>query len=379
MKNQKEKAGRLVRERLDATLCARIAWRESVEKILRSEDVIYVWGTGQLGAWVPFFLHSVSVGAVTVFVDNDSAHWGHEVYGIPCIAPANLPVAENPLVIIGTGAYSRVIAAQLAAMGVQRILDISDFRLNELFDDLCGVAVQDLAARVEACFDALADEESCAVLLSKLRGFFDFEAGFGRQHYYEDVCRGDQYFQDDLIHFTENSVLVDCGAYTGDTMQDFLHRGYPFRKYIAYELSRRNYEELQNNMNDMRGRVRGELIAYNYGVGEQNESVCYSDAITGAAIANEGIEGATVRLSDHLRAESVSFIKMDIEGAEIAALKGAAELIRRRRPDLAICTYHSISDLYEVPLYIHSLVPEYRLYLRHHTPVHYETVCYAVV
>ena len=89
--------------------------------------------------------------------------------------------------------------------------------------------------------------------------------------------------------------------------------------------------------------------------------------------------GKTVRLSEHLRDEPVSFIKMDIEGAEIAALKGAAELIRRRRPDLAICTYHSISDLYEVPLYIHSLVPEYRLYLRHHTPVHYETVCYAVI
>lgn len=84
-------------------------------------------------------------------------------------------------------------------------------------------------------------------------------------------------------------------------------------------------------------------------------------------------------MSEHLRDEAVSFIKMDIEGAEMEALKGAAELIRRRRPDLAICTYHSISDLFEIPLYIHSLVPEYRLYLRHHTPVFCETVCYAVI
>ena len=122
----------------------------------------------------------------------------------------------------------------------------------------------------------------------------------------------------------------------------------------------------------------GELLAYNCGVGERNEAVLYDDAISGAAIANEGIEGKTVRLSDHLRTEAVSFIKMDIEGAEMGALRGAAELIRSRRPDLAICTYHTISDLYEIPLYIHALVPEYRLYLRHHTPVFCETVCYAL-
>ena len=377
MERFKESAVQLVRTRLRPTIAARSAWYEEVQKLLQREEA-YIWGTGELGVWVPLFLRTHG-GRAKAFIDAAPVRWGTEIAGLPCLAPTDVPVQEDPLVIIGTGAYSRAVAEHLSAMGVRRVLDISDFRLNELFDSIRDAAPDDVAAQVGACFDILADDASRAVLLAKLRGFFDFEAGFGRQRYYEDVCRGDQYFQDDLIHFTEDSVLVDCGAYTGDTMQDFLRRALPFQKYIAYELSRRNYEELQNNMNDMRGRVRGELIAYNYGVGEQNESVCYSDAITGAAIANEGIEGAAVRLSDHLHAESVSFIKMDIEGAEMGALRGAEELIRRRRPDLAICTYHSISDLFEIPLYIHSIVPEYRLYLRHHTPVHYETVCYAVL
>ena len=377
MERFKESAVQLVRTRLRPTIAARSAWYEEVQKLLQREEA-YIWGTGELGVWVPLFLRTHG-GRAKAFIDAAPVRWGTEIAGLPCLAPTDVPVQEDPLVIIGTGAYSRAVAERLSAMGVRRVLDISDFRLNELFDSIRDAAPDDVAAQVGACFDILADDASRAVLLAKLRGFFDFEAGFGRQRYYEDVCRGDQYFQDDLIHFTEDSVLVDCGAYTGDTMQDFLRRALPFQKYIAYELSRRNYEELQNNMNDMSGRVRGELIAYNYGVGEQNESVCYSDAITGAAIANEGIEGATVRLSDHLHAESVSFIKMDIEGAEMGALRGAEELIRCRRPDLAICTYHSISDLFEIPLYIHSIVPEYRLYLRHHTPVHYETVCYAVL
>ena len=377
MERFKESAVQLVRTRLRPTIAARSAWYEEVQKLLQREEA-YIWGTGELGVWVPLFLRTHG-GRAKAFIDAAPVRWGTEIAGLPCLAPTDVPVQEDPLVIIGTGAYSRAVAEHLSAMGVRRVLDISDFRLNELFDSIRDAAPDDVAAQVGACFDILADDASRAVLLAKLRGFFDFEAGFGRQRYYEDVCRGDQYFQDDLIHFTEDSVLVDCGAYTGDTMQDFLRRGYPFRKYIAYELSRRSYDMLQENMRNVRGGGTGELIAYNCGVGEREEIVHYDDAIRGNTISASGVVGKTVRLSEHLRDEPVSFIKMDIEGAEIAALKGAAELIRSRRPDLAICTYHSISDLYEVPLYIHSLVPEYRLYLRHHTPVHYETVCYAVI
>ena len=377
MERFKESAVQLVRARLAPTIAARSAWYEKVKRLLQSEEA-YIWGTGELGVWVPLFLRAHG-GRAKAFIDAAPARWGTEIAGLPCLAPADVPVQEDPLVIIGTGAYSRAVAAQLSAMGVRRVLDISDFRLNEMFDSIREAAPDDVAVQVGACFDVLADDASRAVLLSKLRGFFDFEAAFGKQNYYDDICRGDQYFQDDLIHFTEDSVLVDCGAYTGDTMQDFLRRGYPFHKYIAYELSRRSYEMLQENMQNVRGGGTDKLIAYNCGVGECEEIVHYDDAIRGNTISASGVAGKTVRLSDHLRDEPVSFIKMDIEGAESTALKGAAELICRRRPDLAICTYHAISDLYEVPLYIHSLVPEYRLYLRHHTPVHYETVCYAVI
>lgn len=376
MSNPKESAIQLIRERFAPTIAARTAWYVEVRKLLQEEEV-YIWGTGQLGVWVPLFLHSIG-GQAKVFVDNDAKRWGRDINGIPCISPADIPIDEDPLVIIGVGAQSRVVAEQLSAMGVERVLDISDFRLNELFESIRFSSVDDIVYAVGSCFDILADDEAAAVLLSKLRGFFDFEAGFGKQRYYEDVCRGDQYFQDDLIRFTEESVLVDAGAYTGDTMQDFLRRGYPFRKYIAYELSRRSYEDLRENV-ETASAGTGKILAYNYGVGEREEIVLYDDAITGNAISKGGIEGQTIRLSDHLRDMAVSFIKMDIEGAEMGALRGAEELICRCRPDLAICTYHSISDLWEIPLYIHSIVPEYRLYLRHHTPVHYETVCYAVI
>ena len=378
MENQKEKAGRLVRERLMSTLTERTSWREQVRNLLREEQDIYIWGTGQVGQRAAHELRGMG-GRLRAFVDNNRDCWGREMDGAPCISPAQLETVRDPLVLIGVGLHSGAVAKQLAAMGVRRTLEMQDFYLNGMFADLLRADPADVAVRVERCFELLADEHSCDVLLAKLEGFFHFVPGFGRQNYYDRVCQGDQYFQDDLIHFTENSVLVDCGAYTGDTLADFLRRGYPFRKYIAYELSRRNYDVLQENMRNVRGGGTDKLVAYNCGVGERNEQICYDDVISASSVSSVGIPGKIVRMSDHLRDEPVSFIKMDIEGAEMGALKGAAELIRRRRPDLAICTYHSISDLYEIPLYIHSLVPEYRLYLRHHTPVFCETVCYAVI
>ena len=73
----------------------------------------------------------------------------------------------------------------------------------------------------------------------------------------------------------------------------------------------------------------------------------------------------------------INFIKMDIEGAEPNALRGAAETIKRDRPALQICLYHSPEHLWEIPEFIKSLVPEYTFYIGHHSISRGETVLYA--
>lgn len=89
--------------------------------------------------------------------------------------------------------------------------------------------------------------------------------------------------------------------------------------------------------------------------------------------------GEVRKLDDVLKGERVTFIKMDIEGSELAALKGAANTIRSQKPKLAICIYHSPQDMLNIPIYIKSLVPEYKIYIRHYTDMMLETVCYAVL
>ena len=72
-------------------------------------------------------------------------------------------------------------------------------------------------------------------------------------------------------------------------------------------------------------------------------------------------------------------IKADVEGSELALLQGAQEIIRRDRPNLAISLYHKLTDYFELPLYIKSLVPEYHLRICHHATNFTETVVYAYV
>ncbi len=73
-----------------------------------------------------------------------------------------------------------------------------------------------------------------------------------------------------------------------------------------------------------------------------------------------------------------TFVKMDIEGAELDALQGARETITRHAPVLAICLYHRPDHLWEVPLYLKGLRPDYRLYLRRYGEDCWEQVLYAV-
>ena len=86
-----------------------------------------------------------------------------------------------------------------------------------------------------------------------------------------------------------------------------------------------------------------------------------------------------VKMDSVPECEDATFIKMDIEGAELSALKGGKGLIQRNKPKLAICIYHSNEDMLRIAEYIHEIVPEYKLYMRAHNMGIAENVLYAVM
>lgn len=217
--------------------------------------------------------------------------------------------------------------------------------------------------------DELSRETYAAFLGAKLGG--EEGALYG-------VWRKDQYFPQDLVRLSDREVFVDGGAYTGDTLLSFIRKTKgEYERCYAFEPEPGNFAKL----NSLAGKQRfRDVSVIGKGLWSKAEVLRFaaSEGLSGSAISRTGNISVAVDTIDNV-APDATFIKLDVEGAELEALKGAAGTIKRNRPRLAVCLYHKPGDLFEIPLFIKSLVPEYRFFLRQHQPVSCELVLYAMI
>lgn len=224
----------------------------------------------------------------------------------------------------------------------------------------------------EAVASLFADDLSREVYFSAIK--------YRKTHHPKDApvySKHDQYFVKDIISLNDNEVFVDCGAYDGDTMKEFIKvSGGNYQSIVCFEPVEEYHKRLQKRGNGKN------VTAIRAGVYKQTTTLQFNaEGGKGSAIAasSEHTISIPVRaIDDVLECQNATFIKMDVEGAELDALKGAKETILRNKPKLAICIYHYHRDFVEIPKWIHSLVPEYNLYVRHHAFSVNETVLYAV-
>lgn len=185
------------------------------------------------------------------------------------------------------------------------------------------------------------------------------------------------YFEKDIIKLGKNETFVDCGAYDGDTAVEFVHELdahgiHSYNSIISFEPDEANYKRLI-----ARGLENHNCLKI--GVSDRKGSIGFVTNNTGSTVCENSDYTIELDTIDNiLDGKEATFIKMDIEGSELAALKGARETILKYKPTLAICIYHKKSDLYEIPEYIASLVPEYKIYVRAYDDCANEVVLYAV-
>ena len=190
-----------------------------------------------------------------------------------------------------------------------------------------------------------------------------------------------QYFPKDLFSVLPEEVFIDCGAFDGDTIQVFLQHQVNFSGEIfAFEPDSLNFQKLQKYISTLSETIKKQLFVQQSPVGTCGQKVRFSSTgtVSSAATENGDIEMDCICIDQMATKCNPSFIKMDIEGAEVDALKGARETIQRLRPILAICVYHKPNDLWEIPLLISSYFDDYRLFLRPHDEEGWELVCYAI-
>ena len=168
----------------------------------------------------------------------------------------------------------------------------------------------------------------------------------------------------DIFPLYEDEVFVDCGSYIGDTVADYVNafnRGY--KRVYAYDISEPTVEIMKEQLKAL------DNIVYNVkGVGEEagELSLAGVDApFHGNRLVAEGglMTIPVVKLDDDIT-EPITFLKIDVEGLDKEALRGAREQIVKNHPKLHVDTYHKLADVFAVPLLIHKIDPTYKYYLR---------------
>lgn len=193
----------------------------------------------------------------------------------------------------------------------------------------------------------------------------------------------DQYFCTDIIRLQDGEIFIDGGAYVGDTIEKLLKeakkQGVKIGHVVAFEPGKFNFKILKKKFAG--GGIKVTMIKK--GLSDTQKTLSFLDRGSSSGfVSGEELGGIKIPVTNIDSVEecrNATFIKMDIEGAEIHALQGAKETILRNHPKLAICIYHSDKDMVQIAEYIHNLVPEYKLYIRHHTRRNHETVLYAVI
>jgi FkbM family methyltransferase len=373
---------------------------EGVEEVARRErsdfdrfagpfaQTIVLFGAGNMGRTIQRKLKSIGL-EIAAFVDNNQNLWGQQIGGVPVLSPADgatkfATSAAFVVSIWGVGSRDRMASrvSQLRELGCRTVIPFPAlfWKHSQLFLPYCMIdlpsKVQEQASQIREAAALWTDDFSRREFAAQIN--WRLNADFNQM---ADPVPETVYFPEDLFALNDRELFVDCGAYDGDSIGAFLRAtDSKFEQIVAFEPDPSNFSKLHRYVGGLPDKVSSRIEL------RQQATAAYAGLVHFAALGTDGsaigegdLEVECVTLDQSLGSGcSPTHIKMDIEGAELDALEGARGTIARNKPVLAICAYHRQSDIWEIPLLIHSIEPGYKLFLRPHLFEGWDSVCYAI-
>ncbi|MDP0590121.1 MAG: FkbM family methyltransferase [Candidatus Endonucleobacter bathymodioli] len=188
------------------------------------------------------------------------------------------------------------------------------------------------------------------------------------------TCREkEQYFEDFLQLAPAGESFVDAGGFDGYTSLQFIRICPEYQSINVFEPDPENFSVCNSRLPQHEN-----IKVHDLGLSDSKKTLKFEMGGVRSRITDVGSMEINVDRLDDVLSSSVTFIKMDIEGAEISAIDGAAGTINEYHPRLGICVYHGAGAFWEIPKKVLSIRDDYRIYLRHYTESIYETVMFFI-
>jgi len=364
---------------------------QKIKRIHKKNDVI-VFGAGESGAWVVKLLRRYGIEPVCL-CDNYEMKWGKQKCGLMIYSFYDaIKKYPNAAICIGS-MWSEEKTEQIRRYDVGLLPEVYDLLTSMAWETSMKSYLSEEENYIkgnekefEGLFTSLADETSKETLL----GILSYRLTRDKKYIKKIRTNNTIYFDEEL--FDEDArrriatgTIVDGGGFDGDTIESMIDNfGTDISlKIHTYEADDVNCKQIIDKID--RGKYRGHDVTVHCAAlwDKAGERLDFDgNGLSGAVKQNETSadnRGAVISETiDAGRLSKVSFIKMDIEGAERHALAGAEATIKRDKPVLAICAYHLQDDLLVLADSINSLGCGYKLYLRQYMLSAGDTVLYAI-
>ncbi len=333
-------------------ICEKPLW----EHLKSSDKPILLYGMGNGADMIIDVLHSLNLDYADTFA-SDGFVRGHSFHGKKVLSFSQAKEKYGDFIILLTFAiHDRPT--------LDKIKEMSES--YELYSPTVPIAGKGLftmeylkgnAASFRKAYDMLCDEKSKKAFTDVLK----FKIS-GKIKYLSDCESGKDEVYSDILRLTDRETIVDLGAYDGDTIREFLAAtDGSYKNIYAFEPDEKNFRKLARKTEGMEN-----ISLFNLGAWDKNELRFFETK--GGRNSRQGSTGKAVTFDsvDNVIKDAVTFIKMDIEGAELKALEGARKTIEAFKPKLYVCAYHRNEDMFVLPFKIKELYEGYKLYFRHH-------------
>jgi FkbM family methyltransferase len=334
----------------------------------KSRNQFVVFGAGEASAPVVDYLYRNSQTVIS-YSDNNSLLHGCCINGIKVIPPSEIRglIDESTGVIIASSAQSEIYSQLVDCLGISH-LAVYPYMTVMFAPQYGEQAYNSNQPYIPELLSSLADEESkCYV-----KSLIEYRRTMNPLYLKENPkATGFYEYHGKKPFVRDNDTIVDCGAYIGDTAQNFIERA-TVRKVYAFEGLSFNFARLTDwiNENNIKNIIPVKaFLGSDTGTLYLNSTTAESaDPRANLEFQDKSLEVVqVVRLDDVLSGnERIDLIKIDVEGADLDVLKGGSNLIADYQPRIMVAAYHKSEHLWQIPRLLRSYYPNCLLYAGHH-------------